>query len=143
MDTHPFAKFGRDKYLLNIHTNRILKTVFQNFWVPFVILIFVALGTILVSIIMAGDLPSVIYITIRMFIGEHEYCNSSLVNAAACIIDLGGFVGLPFLVVLSIIGYMISGLSKEVPRTLFEIAASGRIKHNGETNNSKQNTSLP
>ena len=94
MDTHPFAKFGRDKYLLNIHTNRILKTVFQNFWVPFVILIFVALGTILVSIIMAGDLPSVIYITIRMFIGEHEYCNSSLVNAAACIIDLGGFVGL-------------------------------------------------
>lgn len=141
MDTHPFAKFGRDKYLLNIHSNRFLKTVFQKLWVPFVFLIFVVLGIILVSIIMAGDFPSVIDITIRMFLGEQEYCNTTLEHVAACMLDLGGFLGLPFLVVLSIVGYMISVLSKEIPRSLFEIAASGRIKHIGETNDSKLNTS--
>jgi hypothetical protein len=87
-----------------------------------------------VSIIVAGDFQNIFDIMVRIFEGGEEYCNSSLSHAAACIILYNGGVLSPFLVILAIVAYWISGLSKEVPKSLFETAKYGRMKHGSEAN---------
>lgn len=133
MDQILFAKFGEEKYSLNIHTNRALKAVFEYLWVPFVFLIILFLVIAVVSIALAGEITYVIDITVRMFLTagltEGEYCNTSSSHAAACMILYNFGVILPFLIVLGLAAYLITALSKEVPQIFLENAKFGRIKN--------------